>query len=100
MGTLTPPLDIWNGKKYLLEIWKKITKEFCAILEIWPVFRELRLNIELFFNVSKNCVGLKKAHQFTEKSLLKRVIRALHLTSELIRVSKRYNIGVFRRIKY
>jgi len=94
MNTLTPPLDIWNGKKYLLEIWKRIIKEFCAIIEIWQVFRELRSNIELFFNVAKNCVGLKKAHQFTEQSLLKRAIRALHLTFGLIRVSKRYNIGV------
>jgi hypothetical protein len=94
MKTLTPPLDIWNGKKYLLEIWKRIIKEFCAIIEIWPIFKELRSNIELFFNVTKNCVGLKKAHQFTEQSLLKRIIRALHLTFELIRVSKRYNIGV------
>ena len=93
MGTLTPPLDIWNGIIYLLEIWKKNTTEFCAILELWPVFRELRSNIELFSNISKNFVGLKKAHKFTEKSLLKRVIRALHLTFELIRVSKRYNIG-------
>ena len=81
-------------KKYLLEIWKRIIKEFCAIIEIWQVFSELRSNIELFFNVAKNCVGLKKAHQFTEQSLLKRVIRALHLAFELIKVSKRYNIGV------
>jgi hypothetical protein len=94
MNTLTPPLDIWNGKKYFLEIWKRIINEFCAIIEIWKVFREIRSNIELFFNVVKNCVGFKKAHQFTEQSLLKRVIRALHLTFELIRVSKRYNIGV------
>ena len=94
LETLTPPLDIWNGKRYLLDIWKRIVKEFCAIFEIWPMFKELRSNIELFFNVSKNCVGLKKAHQFTEQSLLKRVIRALHLTFELIKVSKRFNIGV------
>jgi hypothetical protein len=55
---------------------------------------KLGQNIELFFNVSKNRVGLKKAHQFTEQSLSIRVIRALHLTFELIKVSKRYNIGV------
>jgi hypothetical protein len=49
LSTLTPPISIWNGKKYLLNIWKKIVNEFVEILEIWPVFRELRSNIELFF---------------------------------------------------
>ena len=28
LATLTPPLDVWNGKPYLLGIWKKIVKEF------------------------------------------------------------------------
>lgn len=39
--TLTPQISIWNGKKYLLNIWKKIVKELAEILEIWPVLREL-----------------------------------------------------------
>ena len=42
LSTLTPPISIWNGKKYLLNIWKKILKEFVEILEIWSVFRDLR----------------------------------------------------------
>ena len=94
LSTLTPPLDVWNGKPYLLGIWKKIVKEFAEILEIWRVFRELRSNIELFFNVAKNCVRLNKVHQFTKESVLKKVIRAFHLTSELIRTAKLFNIGV------
>ena len=69
-------------------------KEFVEILEIWPVFRELRSNIELFFNVAKNCVRLNKVHQFTKESVEKKIIRAFHLTFELIRTSKLYNIGV------
>ena len=94
LSTLTPPISIWNGQKYLLNTWKKIVKEFVEILEIWPVFRELRSNIELFFNVAKNCVRLNKVHQFTKESVGKKVIRAFHLTSELIGTSKSFNIGV------
>lgn len=94
LATLTPPLDIWNGRPYLLNIWKKIVKEFIQIAEIWPVFKEIRSNIELFFNVAKNCVRLNKVHQFTKESVLKKVIRAFHLTSELITTAKLFNIGV------
>jgi len=94
LSALTPPISIWDGKKYLLNIWKKIVKEFVEILEIWPVFRELRSNIELFFNVAKNCVRLNKVHQFTKESVEKKIIRAFHLTYELIRTSKSFNIGV------
>ncbi len=94
LATLTPPLDIWSGKPYLLDIWKKIVREFIQIAEIWPAFREIRSNIELFFNVAKNCVRLNKVHQFTKESILKKVIRAFHLTSELIRTAKLFNIGV------
>lgn len=94
LTTLTPPISIWDGKRYLLDIWKKIVKEFVEILEIWQVFRELRSNIELFFNVAKNCVRLNKVHQFTKESVGKKIIRAFHLTSELIGTSKLFNIGV------
>lgn len=94
LATLTPPLDIWNGKPYLLDIWKKIVREFVQIAEIWPGFKEIRSNIELFFNVAKNCVRLNKVHQFTKESILKKVIRAFHLTSELIKTAKLFNIGV------
>ena len=94
LTTLTPPLDVWNGKKYLLDIWKKNVREFIEILEIWPTFREFRSGIELFFNVSKNCIRLNKVHQFTLESVLKKVIRALHLTFELIKTSKWHNIGI------
>jgi hypothetical protein len=43
LSTLTPPISIWDGKRYLLNIWKKLVKEFVEILEIWQVFRELRI---------------------------------------------------------
>jgi len=91
---ITPPISIWDGKRYLLDIWKKIVKEFVEILEIWPVFRELRSNIELFFQCGKNCVRLNKVHQFTKESVGKKVIRAFHLTSELVGTSKLFNIGI------
>ncbi|NJD75511.1 MAG: transposase [Candidatus Methanoperedens sp.] len=94
LAILTPPLDIWSGKPYLLDIWKKIVREFIQIAEIWTGFREIRSNIELFFNVAKNYVRLNKVHQFTKESILKKVIRAFHLTSELIRTAKLFNIGV------
>lgn len=94
LETLTPPIDIWNGKPYLLDIWKKNVREFVQIIEIWPSFKEIRSNIELFFNVAKNCVRLNKVHQFTKESVLKKVIRAFHLTFELIITAKLFNIGV------
>ena len=81
-------------KPYLLDIWKKIVREFVQIAEIWPTFKEIRSNIELFFNVAKNCVRLNKVHQFTKESVGKKVIRAFHLTSELIGTSKLFNIGI------
>ncbi len=94
LRTLTPPLDVWNGKMYLLDIWKKIVREFVEILEIWPAFREFRSNIELFFNVAKNCVNLNRVHQFTKASVKKKVIRAFHLTFALITTAKSFKIGV------
>ncbi len=48
-------------------------------------FKDIISNIELFLNVAKNCVRLNKIHQFTKESVLKKVIRAFHLTSELIK---------------
>jgi len=44
------------------------------------------------FNVK--IVDFLVEHKRLTKIGVKRVIRALHLTFELIRVSKRYNIGV------
>lgn len=47
-----------------------------------------------FLDVAKNCIRLNKVHQFTKESVGKKVIRAFHLTSELIGTSKLFNIGV------
>ena len=68
----------------------------------WLIIQQILKNIsskrsqkiELFFNVAKNCVRLNKVHQFTKESVGKKVIRAFHLTSELIGTSKLFNIGV------
>lgn len=46
-----------------------------------------------FLDVAKNCIRLNKVHQFTKESVGKKVIRAFHLTSELIG-TKLFNIGV------
>lgn len=33
LSTLTPPLDVWNGKPYLLWVLEKIFKKFAEILK-------------------------------------------------------------------
>ena len=30
-----PPLDIWAGKSYLLDIWKRIRHEFLRLIKKW-----------------------------------------------------------------
>jgi len=81
-------------KRYLLDIWKKIVKEFVEILEIWQVSENLDQTLNYFSMWQKNCVRLNKVHQFTRESVGKKIIRAFHLTSELIGTSKLFNIGI------
>jgi len=52
-ANLVPPLDVWAGKAYLLDIWK-------------------------------NTLGLKRLHQYTGRSVEKRVCRTFHLAFYLI----------------
>jgi len=47
-----------------------------------------------FSNVAENGVRLNKVLQFTKEGVLKKVIRAFHLTFELIKTAKLFNIGV------
>ena len=41
-ANLVPPLDVWAGKAYLLDIWKKIGREFLRLIAEWEAFREKR----------------------------------------------------------
>ena len=66
-ANLVPPLDIWAGKGYLLDIWKKIRQEFLRLIEKWETFKEKRSRIEVLSDIMKNTHGLKRLHQYTGK---------------------------------
>ncbi|MEA2074603.1 MAG: transposase [Euryarchaeota archaeon] len=93
-ANLVPPLDVWAGKAYLLDIWKKIRREFLRRIEGWETFREKRSRIEVLFDIAKNTLGLKRLHQYTSRSVEKRVCRTFHLAFYLIHLAGGRRIGV------
>jgi Transposase DDE domain. len=93
-ANLVPPLDVWAGKAYLLDIWKKIRREFLRLIEEWEAFREKRSRIEVLFDIVKNTLGLKSLHQYTGRSVEKRVCRTFHLAFYLIHLAGGMGIGV------
>ncbi|MEA3431688.1 MAG: transposase [candidate division WOR-3 bacterium] len=93
-ANLVPPLDVWAGKAYLLDIWKKIGREFLRQIAEWGAFREKRSRIEVLFDIVKNTLGLKSLHQYTGRSVEKRVRRTFHLAFYLIHLAGSMGIGV------
>ena len=98
-ANLVPPLDVWAGKAYLLDIWKKIRREFLRLIEGWETFREKRSRIEVLFDIVKNTLGLKRLHQYTGRSVEKRVCRTFHLAFYLIHLAGGMGISV-RKLVY
>jgi hypothetical protein len=96
---LVPPLDVWAGKAYLLDIWKKIQCEFLRLIEEWETFREKRSRIEVLFDIAKNTRELKHLHQSTDRSVEKSVCRTFHLAFYFIHLAGGMEIGV-REIAY
>ena len=93
-ANLVPPLDVWAGKAYLLDIWKRIRREFLRLIAEWEVFREKRSRIEVLFDIVKNTLGLKRFHQYTGRSVEKRVCRTFHLAFYLIHLAGGMEIGM------
>ena len=63
----------------MLDIWNKIRQEFLRLIEKWESFKEKRSRIEVLFDIVKNALGLKHVHQYTGRSVEKRVCRTFHL---------------------
>ena len=89
---LNPPLDLFFAKKYNLKIWKPVVDIFKNLIYNWANFKELRSNIEDFFNISKNFLGMNRNHQYTKVSIEKRVARIIFLTEKLISLLDELNI--------
>ncbi|MCD6210919.1 MAG: hypothetical protein J7J01_08575 [Methanophagales archaeon] len=92
-ANLVPPLDIWAGKGYLLDIWNKIRQEFLRLIEKWETFKEKRSRIEVLFDIVKNTLGLKRLHQYTGRSVEKRVFCTFHLAFYLIQLAEGMGIS-------
>jgi hypothetical protein len=93
-ANLVPPLGVWAGKAYLLDIWKKIRREFLRLIVEWESFRETRNRIEVLFDIVKNTLGLKSLHQYTRRSVEKRVCRTFHLAFYLIHLAGGRGISI------
>lgn len=89
---LNPPLDLFFGKKYNLAIWKRTVVAFKKLIYEWETFKIIRSNIEDFFNIAKNFLGMNRNHQYTKVSIEKRVARIIFLTQTLIYLLDDLNI--------
>jgi hypothetical protein len=89
---LNPPLDIFFAKKYNLAIWKRAVATFKNLIYNWENFKIIRSNIEDFFNIAKNFLGMNRNHQYTKVSIEKKVARIIFLTQKLIYLLDELNI--------
>jgi hypothetical protein len=89
---LNPPLDAFSHDKYKLKKWLHIANEFKELIGKWANFKHYRLEIEVFFNIAKNALGLNKIHQYTLLSAKKKVVPIVFLATELISLADSLNI--------
>lgn len=83
---INPPLELFFSKKYNMEIWKRVVSNFKKLILNWEYFKAIRSNIEDYFNISKNFLGMNRNHQYTKVSVEKRVARIIFLTEKLIQL--------------
>jgi len=83
ISNLTPPLNIFKNN-YKLHKWASIVEDFKKIMNHWGHFKFIRYRIEIFFNIAKNSMNLKKNHQYTVASIEKKAARSMFLTEYLI----------------
>jgi len=89
---LNPPLDAFSHHKYKLEKWRLVANQFKNLIHEWVNFKHCRLEIEIFFNIAKNTLGLNKIHQYTIPSAEKRVVPIVFLAAKLISLADSLNI--------
>jgi hypothetical protein len=89
---LNPPLELFFAKKYNMIIWKNIVAAFKKLIYNWEDFKIIRSNIEDFFNIAKNFLGMNRNHQYTKVSVEKKVARIIFLTQKLICLLDELNI--------
>jgi hypothetical protein len=65
---------------------------FKKLIYNWENFKIIRSNIEDFFNIAKNFLGMNRNHQYTKVSIEKRVARIIFLTQKLIGLMYEQNI--------
>ena len=94
IGDLNPPLDVFSNNKYKLEKWLQIVDQFKNLICKWTNFKQCRIEIEVFFNIAKNTLGLNKIHQYTLPSVEKKVAPIVFLATELISLANSLNIDV------
>ena len=89
---LNPPLKLFFAKKYKMPIWKNVVANFKKLIHDWEAFKAIRSNIEDFFNIAKNFLGMKRNHQYTQVSVEKKVARIIFLTQKMIKLLDELNI--------
>lgn len=94
INDLNPPLDAFSNHKYKLENWLQIVDQFKKLIFQWTNFKQCRIEIEDFFNISKNTLGLNKIHQYTLPSVEKKVAPIVFLAAKLISFANSQNIDV------
>jgi hypothetical protein len=90
--SLNPSLDLFFTKRNNLKIWKRIVATFKNLIYNWEDFKIIRSNIEDFFNIAKNFLGMNRNHQYTKVSIEKRVARIIFLTQKVIYLLDELNI--------
>jgi Transposase DDE domain len=90
--SLNPSLDLFFTKRNNLKIWKRIVATFKKLIYNWEDFKIIRSNIEDFFNIAKNFLGMNRNHQYTKVSIEKRVARIIFLTQKVIYLLDELNI--------
>ena len=94
IADLNPPLDVFSNSKYKLEKWLQIVDQFRSLICQWTYFKQFRLEIEVFFNIAKNTLGLVRIHQYTLPSVEKKVAPIVFLKTKLISLANSQNIDV------
>jgi hypothetical protein len=89
---LNPPLELFFTKKYNMAIWKRTVAAFKKMIYKWEDFKTIRSNIEDFFNIAKNFLGMNRNHQYTKVSIEKRAARIIFLTQKVIYLLDELNI--------
>lgn len=94
INDLNPPLDVFSKSKYKLEKWLQTVNQFKSLICQWAYFKQFRLEIEVFFNIAKNTLGLVRIHQYTLSSVEKKVAPIVFLAATLISLANSQNIDV------